>query len=88
LENKLKTITANLQTISSVHSVQAGSELMAKSILDAVQMSTASIRVKTKQNKAKQNKTKQNKTKQNKTKQNKTKQNKKSHRRDARDAMS
>jgi signal transduction histidine kinase len=43
LENKLKTITANLQTISSAHSVQTGSESMAKSILDAAQMSTASI---------------------------------------------
>jgi signal transduction histidine kinase len=43
LGNKLKTITANLQTISSAHSVQTGSELMAKSILDAAQMSTASI---------------------------------------------
>jgi hypothetical protein len=32
-----------LQTISSAHSVQTGSELMAKSILDAAQMSTASI---------------------------------------------
>ncbi len=43
LENKLKTITANLQTISSAHSVQTGSELIAKPILDAAQMSTASI---------------------------------------------
>jgi signal transduction histidine kinase len=42
LENKLKTITANLQTISSTHSVQTGSELIAKSMFDAAQMSTAS----------------------------------------------
>jgi signal transduction histidine kinase len=43
LENKLKTITANLQIISNAHSVQTGSVLMSKSILDAAQMSTASI---------------------------------------------
>ena len=43
LENKLKTITTNLQTISSAHSVQTGSELMAQPILNAAQMSTASL---------------------------------------------
>ena len=43
LENKLKTITTNLQTISSAHSVQTGSELMAQPILNARQMSTASL---------------------------------------------
>ncbi|MGB6593469.1 MAG: ATP-binding protein [Candidatus Nitrosopolaris sp.] len=43
LQNKLETVTTNLQTISSAHSVQTGSELMAQPILDAAQMSTASL---------------------------------------------
>ena len=43
LQNKLETVTTNLQTISSAHSVQTGSELMAQPILNATQMSTASL---------------------------------------------
>jgi hypothetical protein len=43
LQNKLETVTTNLQTISSAHSIQTGSELMVQPILDAAQMSTASL---------------------------------------------
>jgi signal transduction histidine kinase len=43
LKYKLKTITANLHTVVNAHSVQAGSELTARPILNAAQRSTASI---------------------------------------------